>query len=49
MYKELTKKEIQDFIDKYFPTWGKDIYKSTSISYNDKIEYLINEHYIFTI
>lgn len=47
MYRELTKKEIQDFANKYFPIWKQDIHKVTCISYQKKKEYLINEHYIF--
>lgn len=49
MYRLLSKEEMNEFIDKYFPIWKKDILKISCIDYNNKKEFLINEHYLFMI
>ncbi|MBO5182903.1 MAG: hypothetical protein J6B64_00740 [Bacilli bacterium] len=49
MYRELNKKELNLFIDKYFKEWGNDIKKVSVISYNGVDEYLVNECYLFII
>lgn len=49
MYRELVDDEMQHFIKQYFPFWNIDIWKVSCIFYEDKIEYLINEHYLFVI
>ncbi len=48
-YKELSGKELNIFVDKYFKIWKKDIFKVTCLSFKDKKEYLINEHYLFKL
>ena len=47
MFRELSKKELDIFVDKYFKNWKNDIYKVTCIKYKNSTEYLVNEHYIF--
>lgn len=49
MYKTLNKKELKRFINKYFKEWNTDIKKVSVISYNGIDEYLINDHYVFSI
>ncbi len=49
MFKVLNKKEMEEFVDKYFEIWKEDIWKVTSINYKNITEYMINEHYLFTI
>ena len=44
--KQLTKKEIKVFANKYFKGFEKDIHSVSYFIYNNKIEYLVNEHYI---
>ena len=46
MFYRLTKKEINDFCDKYLPEWKQDIVEITRIDYNGVYEYLINGHYL---
>lgn len=47
MYRKLKDKELNNFVNKYFKVWGKDIRKVTVISYNATNEYLINDNYLF--
>jgi len=52
MYHELTKKEIQKFINKYTyknADYVKGIYHISSIEYNGIIEYMINYKYILRV
>lgn len=46
--KQLNKVELERFIKKYFKAYGDDIKKVTYFIYSNRIEYLINDHYIFT-
>lgn len=47
MYKVLNNYEIQDFINKYLKGWSSDIKKVSVLQYDNRCEYLINDHYIF--
>lgn len=47
--KNLNRIEIKEFVDKYFKLYGNDIRKVSYIVYDDKTEYLINNHYLFII
>ena len=49
MYKVLTEEEKKGFVEKYFQNWEQDIWKVSSISYQNVTEYLINEHYLFLV
>jgi len=52
MYHELTKKERNRFIKKYFNQYDEDIWKIKTIScisYNNVYEYLIDKKYILRI
>ena len=49
MYKILNEKERKKFVNKYFKIWEKDIWKVSSLTYDNHTEYLINEHYLFVI
>lgn len=49
MYRILSEEEIKEFINKHFSIWEKDILKVSCIDYENKKEYLINEHYLFII
>lgn len=52
MYHELTKKERNRFIKKYFNQYDEDIWKIETIScisYNNVYEYLIDKKYILRI
>ena len=49
MYKILNQEELKDFVNKYFKEWGNDIKKVSMISYKGINEYLVNEHYLFTV
>lgn len=46
--KQLNRKELEKFTKKYFREYGNDIKKITYFTYGNKIEYLINDHYIYT-
>ena len=39
--------KLKRFVKKYFKEYGNDIKKVTYITYKNKIEYLINDHYIY--
>ena len=41
--------ERQLFVATYFSVWGDDIKKVTLTEYNDRKEYLLNDHYLFCI
>lgn len=45
----LVDKELEEFIKRYFPMWGKDILTVSYRKYKDKTIYLINHHYTFVI
>ena len=47
MYKILTETEKEDFLNKYFKVWKKDIWKVSVLTYGKHKEYLINEHFLF--
>ncbi len=47
--KHMNRIEIEKFTDKYFPNYKGDIRKVSYIVYQDRIEYLINNHYLFII
>lgn len=49
MYKVLNPEEVEKFTEKYFKIWKKDIWKVTKINYKNTSEYMINDHYIFTV
>lgn len=49
MFKVLNEKEVNEFVEKYFKIWKKDIWKVTSIKYDNITEYMINEHYLFKV
>lgn len=44
--KNMNRLEIEAFTNKYFPQYKKDIRRVSYIKYEDRIEYLINEHYL---
>ena len=46
---KMNRLEIKEFTKKYFPEYLGDIRKVTYIIYDDCIEYLINEHYLFLL
>lgn len=43
----LNRIEIKRFTKKYFKEYGNDIKRVSYIKYKNKIEYLVNEHYLF--
>lgn len=47
--KFLNRIEILKFTKKYFPTYAGDIRSVSYFDYNNKREYLINNHYIFVV
>lgn len=47
--KILNNKEMKLFTEKYFKEFDYDIKKVSYFEYNGKIEYLINDHYIFVV
>lgn len=47
--KNMNRVEIYEFTQKYFKAYGKDIKKVSYIVYDDRTEYLINNHYLFII
>ena len=47
--KYLNRIEILEFTKKYFPAYVGDIRSVSYFDYNNKREYLINNHYIFVI
>ena len=49
MYELLIKEDMELFAEKYFLGFKKDIWKVSCISYENKIEYLVNNHYLFTV
>ena len=44
--KYMNKKEIEVFANKYFKGFEKDIRSVSYFVYDNKIEYLVNEHYL---
>lgn len=46
--KQLQGLKLERIIRKYFKFYGSDIKKVTYFIYGNKIEYLINDHYIYT-
>lgn len=49
MYEILSKEDMKLFAEEYFPAFKKDIWKVSCISYENKIEYLVNDHYVFIV
>ncbi len=49
MFEVLNEEERKLFVEKFFKGWDNDIWKVSRISYQNIEEYLINEHYIFTV
>ena len=49
MYKILTEKERNEFVNKYFKVWKKDIWKVSCLTYEKHVEYLINDYYLFNL
>ena len=47
--KNMNRVEIREFTEKYFPLYSGDIRKVSYIVYEDRIEYLINEWYLFVV
>ena len=47
--KYLNRFEIIKFTKKYFPAYMGDIRSVSYFDYNGKLEYLINNHYIFVV
>lgn len=47
--KNMNRVEIYEFTQKYFKSYGKDIKKVSYIVYEDRTEYLINNHYLFLV
>lgn len=47
--KYLNRIEIIKFTKKYFPNYLEDIRSVSYFDYNNKREYLINNHYIFVV
>ena len=47
--KNLNRIEIIEFTKKYFPNYLGDIRSVSYFDYNNKREYLINNHFIFVI
>lgn len=47
--KNMNRVEIYEFTQKYFKAYRKDIKKVSYIVYDDRTEYLINNHYLFII
>jgi len=47
MYEVLKDIELEEFINGYFSICKQDIFKVSCIEYENKKEYLINEHYLF--
>lgn len=47
--KNMNRVEIREFTEKYFPQYKGDIRRVSYIVYEDRIEYLINEHYLYVI
>lgn len=46
--KNMNRVEIREFTEKHFPLYSGDIRKVSYIVYEDRIEYLINEWYLFS-
>lgn len=47
--KYMNKEEIREFAKKYFKGFDDDISKVSYFTYNNKTEYLINDHYLLVI
>lgn len=47
--KNMNRIEIENFTNKYFPNYKGDIRKVSYVVYEDRIEYLINGHYLYII
>lgn len=45
--KHLNRTELKIFVENNFKIFGNDIKKVSYIEYEDRIEYLINEHYLY--
>lgn len=45
--KNMNRVELKQFVQEYFKEYGDDIRKVSYIIFDDRIEYLINEHYLF--
>ena len=47
--KKLSKDEIIEFTNKYFPMYKGDIKSVSYFEYNGITEYLVNDHYLFLV
>lgn len=47
--KNMNRVELKEFVNKYFKEYGNDIRKVSYIVFDDKTEYLINNHYLLII
>ena len=47
--KHMNRVELKRFTRKYFPEYEDDIRKVSYIVYEDRVEYLINNHYLFVV
>ena len=47
--KNMNRLGIEEFASKYFLQYKGDIRKVSYVIYDDKIEYLINNHYLYII
>ncbi len=47
--KNMNRVELNEFVKKHFKEYENDIKKVSYIVYKDKIEYLINNHYLYII
>lgn len=45
-YEILKGDKLKKFIDKYMSKWEQDIIKVSCLTYKNKKEYLINNHYL---
>lgn len=47
--KYMSKEEMREFADKYFKGFANNIFKISYFEYNNKTEYLINDHYLLVV
>ena len=47
--KNMNRVELEQFTQKYFKEYGNDIRKVSYIIHDDRIEYLVNDWYLFLI
>ena len=46
--KNMNRVELEQFTQKYFKEYGNDIRKVSYIIHDDRIEYLVNDWYLFS-